>query len=134
MRIDVNQIPAEGLSLEENLSPKDLDLETEQIGFSSPVKVSAQVVRITNAVSAKLEVTAKLRFNCSRCLEPAEAVFDKKFGLDFPVTKSDRFIDFNLEIREEIITDYPIKPLCKVECRGLCPKCGKNLNESDCSC
>ena len=134
MKIDVNQIPVEGFTIEEDLSPKDLDLETEQIRFSSPLRVSAEVSRITNAVSVKLQVSAKLHFSCSRCLEDSETVFDKKFGLNYPVVKSDRFIDLNPEIREEIIIDYPIKPLCKASCKGLCLKCGKNLNQGGCTC
>jgi uncharacterized protein len=134
VKIDVNQIPVEGFTIEEDLSPKDLDLETEQIRFSSPLRVSAEVSRITNAVSVKLQVSAKLHFSCSRCLEDSETVFDKKFGLNYPVVKSDRFIDLNPEIREEIIIDYPIKPLCKASCKGLCLKCGKNLNQGGCTC
>jgi uncharacterized protein len=134
VKIDVNQIPVDGFTIEEDLSPKDLDLETEQIRFSSPLRVSAEVSRITNAVSVKLQVSAKLHFSCSRCLEDSETVFDKKFGLNYPVVKSDRFIDLNPEIREEIIIDYPIKPLCKASCKGLCLKCGKNLNQGGCTC
>ena len=134
MKIDVNQIPVEGLLLEEYLSPKDLELEAGDVNFPSPVRVRAQVSRITNAVSVKLEVQARLRFSCSRCLQGSEIVFDKKFGLNCPVLKSDRFIDLNPEIREEMIVDYPIKPLCREDCKGLCPKCGKNLNEGGCTC
>ncbi len=46
--------------------------------------------------------------------------------------------DFTLELDEVVISDiilhYPQKYLCKDDCRGLCPKCGKNLNEGDCGC
>ena len=36
--------------------------------------------------------------------------------------------------REEIILGYPVKFLCKIDCLGLCPKCGQNLNEKKCDC
>ena len=34
----------------------------------------------------------------------------------------------------DIILNYPQKYLCKDDCKGLCPECGKNLNEGDCGC
>jgi len=134
VRIDINQIPAEGVRLAEKISPGELDLDTQQLEFASPVEVTARATCITNALSVNLELSAKARMQCSRCLEEAEIVFEKKFTLNYPLSKNDKFIDLNPEIREELIVDYPVKLLCKADCRGLCPKCGNNLNEGKCSC
>ncbi|MCX5710030.1 MAG: DUF177 domain-containing protein [Candidatus Omnitrophica bacterium] len=134
MRIDVNQIPVEEVRLAEKISPGELDLGTQQLEFSSPVEVLARVSCITNALTVNLELSAKARFHCSRCLEEAEIVFEKKFTLNYPLSRSDRFIDLNPDIREELIVNYPVKLLCKADCKGLCPKCGKNLNEGGCTC
>ena len=35
---------------------------------------------------------------------------------------------------EQISLEVPIKPLCSKDCKGLCPKCGTDLNESKCDC
>ena len=35
---------------------------------------------------------------------------------------------------EEFVLALPVRPLCKPDCKGLCPDCGKNLNEGSCSC
>jgi uncharacterized protein len=43
-------------------------------------------------------------------------------------------IDFTMEISEQILTEIPFKPLCNEECRGLCPDCGSDLNETGCGC
>jgi uncharacterized protein len=43
-------------------------------------------------------------------------------------------IDLGVGIREAIILAQPVNPVCKVDCRGLCPKCGTNLNLKRCAC
>lgn len=134
MKIDVNKIPAEGLTLVEELTPLQLDLETDTIKFRSRVAIRADISRISNVVSVDLAWNALAQTSCSRCLNEFEIDFKKNIALNYPVDKSEPVIDLVPQIREEIILDYSIKPLCSPECKGLCQKCGKNLNEGGCSC
>lgn len=134
MKINVNQIPTEGLTLEEDVISSKLDLEAETIKFPKPVKIKARVFKITNTVSADIFLSTVMRASCSRCLNETEIDFQKSLELNYQVNKPEQVIDFNPDIREELILDYPLKPLCKPDCKGLCPKCGKNLNEGDCNC
>jgi uncharacterized protein len=182
MKIDANQIPPEGLTLTEEFSPQDLDLETDIIKFRGKVLTEANVSKIANAVTVSLNLNALLYANCSRCLNEIEFSLKKEIELNYPIDKSEPridastpsfgkwfnklaipgtipskvkgprtspersrgalsvngerslAIDLNPDIREEIILVYPIKPLCSIDCKGLCPKCGKNLNEGKCNC
>ncbi|MDD5477723.1 MAG: YceD family protein [Candidatus Omnitrophica bacterium] len=134
MKIIVNQVPAEGLYLEEEINPAELDLETDLIKPRSDLKIKAQVYRITNALTVELNIRAFLYADCSRCLEEFGWEFNKDVQLSFPLDTDTTFIDLNPSIREEVILDYPIKPLCKITCKGLCVKCGKNKNEGGCNC
>ena len=134
MKIAINQIPPEGLVLTEAFAPGVLDLETELIKFSGPVKVIAKVDKITNAVTVRLNINVPMHASCSRCVEDFRIDFRKDANLNYSAGKNELSIDLDPDIREEIILDYPIKPLCKPDCKGLCPKCGKNLNEGGCSC
>jgi uncharacterized protein len=134
VKIVVDQIPPEGLSLAEEINPQAWDLDTEIIKFRSPVKIRARISRITNAVTAKLSLEAAMHSICSRCLEEFDIDFKKDIELNYLADNEVLAIDLDPDIREEIILDYPAKPLCKVDCRGLCPKCGKNLNKGGCSC
>lgn len=134
MKIGINQILPDGLILREDFVASALDLETDIIKFSGPVRVQARAYKITNAVSVHLNVDAAMQVVCSRCLEDFKIDFKKDIDLNYPVSKNELSIDLDPDIREEIILDYPIKPLCKSDCKGLCPKCGKNLNEGGCSC
>ena len=134
MKIIINQVPAEGLYLEEKIEPAQLDLETALIRFRSPLKLAARITRITNALTIDLNINAVIFADCSRCLKEFEWVFDKDIQLSYCLESSDVFIDLKPNIREEIILDYPIKPLCSVNCKGLCLKCGKNKNQGGCNC
>ena len=134
MKIIINQVPAGGLDLKEEIKPQELDLETELIKLRSPLKLAARINRITNALTVDLNIKAVISADCSRCLNEFEWVFDKDVQLNYPLDSSDVFIDLKPEIREEIILDYPIKPICSLSCKGLCVKCGKNKNEGGCNC
>jgi uncharacterized protein len=134
VKIDTNQIPSGGLTLTEEFAPSALDLETETIKFRSPIRVKADVSRITNAVSVHLYLNTILYVSCSRCLNEFDIGLDKEIEVNYPVDKQESKIDLNPDIRDQIILDYPIKPLCNLNCKGLCAKCGKNLNEGGCSC
>ncbi|HTY44797.1 MAG TPA: DUF177 domain-containing protein [Patescibacteria group bacterium] len=134
MRINLNQIGPDGFLLNEVLNPKDLDLETELVTFSGPVAVKGVLTKITNAVTADLSLTATVNLVCSRCLEGFKSQIEKKVRLSYDVDKTVTGLDLGPDIRQEFILDYPLKPLCRPACKGLCPVCGKNRNESACSC
>ena len=134
MKIDINKIPLEGLTLEEEVNPSSLDLETDIVKFLEPIKIRAEVSKITNAVTVNLSLSGSMHLNCSRCLREFNVALKKILRLNYHVDRTEPIIDLDQDIKEEIILDYPIKPLCNPDCKGLCPKCGKNLNEGGCSC
>ena len=134
MKIDANKIPPEGSALEEEIDALALGLETEIIKFQGPIKIKADISKITNTVSVSLVLSACLRAQCSRCLNDFTFDLKKDLKLNYPVNNLNPIIELEEDVRQDIILDYPIKPLCKDNCKGLCPKCGKNLNEGGCSC
>ncbi|MBU1125368.1 MAG: DUF177 domain-containing protein [Candidatus Omnitrophica bacterium] len=111
-----------------------MDLETQVISFRGPLKAEAAVEKITNAVSVMVHVVATAQSTCSRCLEEFEIAIDKNIALNYSSAREAPVIDINPDIREEIILDYPMKPLCRPDCKGLCSHCGKNLNKGGCNC
>lgn len=84
---------------------------------------------------------------CDRCLEDVDLSFnisiDKSFKINDGVIKDEdddiSFInegklDVDRLLFDEILVDWPSKVLCKNDCKGICPKCGANLNTSPCDC
>lgn len=134
MKIRIDEIPQPGvLELQENYLPEALNLDRKDIKIIEPIKVSAKAVKGNNVVSIDLTLETVVCFSCSRCLEEFKNPFSRKIRLDFSVGES-KEIDLTDNLREEIILDYPLKVLCRSDCRGLCPACGQNLNLGGCDC
>jgi len=135
MKIEISRIPFEGLEIEEDLTPLELELEEAGIvWFTGPIHIKADVSRITNAVTVAAQLSGSLRMTCSRCLNEFDVSLKKDLQLNYPIEKQQRHIDIMDDIREEILLEYPFKPLCKAQCKGICPQCGVNLNEGKCKC
>lgn len=134
MRIDTRQIPAEGVILREEFPAQKLDLSTDVIDLRRPVKVEAAISRIANALTVDLVIEGHVKMACSRCLAEIDKDFQKKIRLNYPIETENPILSLDDDIREEIIVEYPMNPLCTPECKGLCPRCGTNLNEGPCRC
>jgi uncharacterized protein len=85
----------------------------------------------------------QIQVQCVRCL--SEFIHQMKWGLTElyafnkkSVTDSglllpdDMHIDLQPLLREYALLEIPINPICRPDCKGLCPVCGENLNETDC--
>lgn len=134
MKINLRQVPAEGLELSENLAPSDLDIVSKEIVFNKPIEIKAFIERGINAVTVNARLNSEADVLCSRCLAACPTKIDKKFRFVYETDQGQEVIDLAQELREELILDFPVKSLCKPDCKGLCPKCGKNLNTEKCSC
>ena len=101
------------------------------------------ITRTTQGLLFEGRFTATTLAECVRCLEPFEQRLDAEFtelyaflpknagelGLLYPESGQ---IDLAPLLREYMWLAFPIKPLCSVDCKGLCPVCGANLNFGDC--
>ncbi|HRY29393.1 MAG TPA: DUF177 domain-containing protein [Elusimicrobiota bacterium] len=109
-----------------------LDLPDNPV-LLDPVETKIHAEKLEEEVLVWGEVSAKVRLTCSRCLEPYE---EEPLGGRFEVRAPARqnFVDVGEEIRQALLLAIPPKPLCRANCKGLCPKCGKNLNQGVCGC
>ncbi|MFA5093926.1 MAG: DUF177 domain-containing protein [Candidatus Omnitrophota bacterium] len=131
MKIKVNDIPQEGLTLEEQHDAAALDLARDDLKFVTPITLKAFITRDTDDVYAHVSAEGRIEAVCGRCLAAYIINFNKEFDFSYDV-KGKTVLDLTDDIRQEIILEYPVKPLCSENCKGLCQVCGKNLNEGDC--
>lgn len=91
-----------------------------------------------------------LQIPCSRCLEPVDCPFslDLEDELDLERTEEERAEDLDEQpyvsgytlrsvdrlLSNELLLNLPMKVLCREDCKGICNRCGANLNYSTCSC
>ena len=120
------------------------------VSFPSPAKVYGDITNTAGYMRMKLHMSVDYSAECARCLERV----DGSFALDLEKTVATRdmlgdldedrlddyaiiedgFLDMDEQLREQMEIEFPIRFLCREDCRGLCSKCGKNLNEGDCNC
>jgi uncharacterized protein len=134
MKINVKRIPADGESLSGGEPSSIMELDEPDIRFEREVAYQffAQVQGNALLVTGKLQTAATLR--CSRCLKTFELPLRvSQFVFHQELTGED-FVDLTANIREDIILEIPQRALCQSGCKGLCPVCGKDLNEETCRC
>jgi uncharacterized protein len=128
--------------IEEMTNIPFIEFKGELIPVKSPVHVR---VRITNTGERLLlngTIKACVAMPCSRCLES----FDYKVETDFTEELSNKdsgddivsfegdTIDLTDIIINNILLSLPMKAICDLNCKGLCPNCGTNLNIKKCNC
>jgi len=162
MFLDIKQLELHPLEFEEEFQPDVIDLGGEA-RQRTPLKASgrAEVVeehhgkhQVIKDIRLRGRLSAGLELQCARCLEPVLQDVQRDFELlyrplgadagrdELSVTDAEAEIGYYqgdgllLEdvLREQMLLALPLKVTCREECKGLCPQCGKNLNQEQCSC
>jgi uncharacterized protein len=103
--------------------------------FIGNIKVDGEIVNDGLSLVIRGKISCCKQFICDRCLTSAEE--NQVHEFDEEVDKSDitdGMLDITELVRDTLIAAQPIKNLCKNDCKGLCPVCGKNLNDGECDC
>jgi uncharacterized protein len=121
--------------------------------LEGPVNVSLSYYRAGTDVFLTGELDALVTAMCARCAEEFRIAKERSFrcvlspktagyesetdlcvdDLEFSLYEGDE-VDLTPLVREQVILALVERPLCREDCRGLCPHCGANLNEGDCGC
>lgn len=109
---------------------------------------SCEVIGVISSDSDILMLNAKVKANlemtCARCLDtfiyPIDIDIEERFTTnknsndDEAIVVMDDVLDITEIVEISIISTLPIQRVCKTDCKGLCSKCGCNLNHGSCSC
>lgn len=129
---------------EENESFRD-------ITFSAPMRISGNVTDQAGYMHLSIELSVDYTVQCARCLreldrhmtlavEKTVAVSgtleneDADKIIDDYVLIENSTLDLRDAVEEQLFLELPYRHLCREDCRGLCSRCGKDLNEGDCNC
>lgn len=127
-------------------SAEHLGIGDERQWAEHAVTIDGEVVNTGSLLEVSGTIHIVTRYQCDRCLDEFQANMDIPFFEQFQETgvteahsediiyfQGDE-IDISELVRESILLAQPISTVCSEDCRGLCIKCGSNLNHSDCSC
>lgn len=124
----------------------------EEVELNGPVEISADLMWTGKEIDAQVRAVADILAPCGRCLESVRLHLDLAFAEAFrpgeepgsgdEPGEGDKVvtyfqgdtIDLSSSVAENIVLNLPMKPLCRSDCRGLCPRCGCNLNVESCKC
>ncbi len=131
--------------------PVEYKLDLTDVEYSGvfplkqPITVVGEVANNAGVVTLSIHYSVRYEAPCDRCGE--DAVNDIEVDVEHILAttvedeENDDIIlvpDMELNLaelcRNDVLLHIPMKHLCKEDCKGICPKCGKNLNVEDCGC
>ncbi|MDD2413569.1 MAG: YceD family protein [Eubacteriaceae bacterium] len=117
---------------------QDIADENHELGgiiAKEGMTVVGKAVRINqNEISVKLRITGTMIFPCARCLTPTPYACDYTYDEVLEADQKDESFSLIPSVEECLFINEPFRVLCKEDCKGLCPHCGANLNQTDCQC
>ena len=113
--------------------------------FVNPIRVKGRVFNHVGVVKLSANIEFSFLTECDRCASDITEKYsitidsilvkqlnDEKND-DFIIVENDKY-DLDEQVNDYILLNLPTKHLCKTDCNGLCPQCGKNLNDGACNC
>ena len=157
MQVRISDIPSEGLDLQYDSSAAEMGMADTDVEFTAGIRVLLHLARVDKIVSLSGEGTAEARVKCVRCLSGVPCPLHLSFRMDMEPERTELkghlieghelhrgeldehyytgdSINITDLLREQILLALPAYPVCGEGCRGLCPKCGLDLNRSSCHC
>ncbi|MCK4529223.1 DUF177 domain-containing protein [candidate division WOR-3 bacterium] len=146
LQFDIEDLPREGREYEVIFSRDEVHID-EAI---DTIKGLIRIKKTGNVYEVKGKLEYNLHLQCSRCLDPFSEKITREFEYEFKrVIKCGNFekdrgdfdgdyiisntiIDLKPLFRDLIVFSVPMKPLCREDCKGLCPVCGVNFNKEKC--
>jgi uncharacterized protein len=140
-------------SLSDGVHNFNFDEAVKVINLSEPffgnILVDAELNKSHNQLVLSAKLTAKVNFDCDRCNNNFNSTITNSYKMVYLIgmqpqdsqsiniaylhADADKII-LDDDVRDYALLAVPMKRLCNVYCKGLCIKCGKNLNEGDCGC
>lgn len=130
------------------------DLDPELV-IQTPIKGKVKFTKIPKGILVTAHLNTRVELSCSRCLDPFDQPLfieleeqfrpfvDLQTGASLPQSQEDEeatqiseknIINLSEVTRQALLIALPTSQLCRPECKGLCQRCGENLNESSCIC
>ncbi len=126
---------------------EDLNLEGR---FAGTVTVDATLDKAGTQMVFRARIQTSLKVECDRCVTPFSIDLAPSYTMYYVWNESEKgrfdpseiqvipaglpVIDITEDVRQVVQLAVPLKLVCRDDCKGLCPRCGKNLNDGPCSC
>ncbi|MCX8130039.1 MAG: DUF177 domain-containing protein [Clostridia bacterium] len=151
MKVNISDIvKTDGASLDINYNEVMDDLKTiagNEFTFENPVRFEGKLVNISGVMKLDGRLSTEYSVKCYRCLKEVTGKLDigiKESFVDVEkvedktdietYTYEGYYIEVDKVLIDNIVLNLPMKQVCEAECKGICPKCGIDLNSGECEC
>lgn len=122
--------------------PSSIELNDSRLVRDTDVDIDLVCESLTDGIVVRGRISADFHGECRRCLAPIVGRIEADVHELYQVVMTDPdafliegdIIDLAPMVRETVLLDLPDAPLCRPDCPGLCPTCGRDLNQGLCSC
>ncbi|MFC4906255.1 YceD family protein [Actinomadura gamaensis] len=125
-------------------APENFGIEMVRVPEGAPMELDIRLEAVLEGVLVTGTATVPLEGECARCLDPIASEFEANFQelFVYPDTRSggnagddelrleDDLIDLEPVLRDAVVLQLPLSPLCRDDCPGLCPECGVRLADA----
>ncbi len=140
--------PGRSLPFDYTIDLKELEINFQK-PFTKPLEVHGEVRNSAGVLELYATVEGEIEFDCSRCAEHSTAPYllevettvakelanpDDFANADVVLMDADDSVKLDEVIRDAAILESDMLFLCREDCKGVCPTCGKNLNDGPCDC
>jgi uncharacterized protein len=137
---DLLRRPASRKSVRLTVPSEGLTVVDSSVPAGTPIDIDFELESLTDGIVVTGQVSAPWDASCRRCLGPSRGRLDVTVReLYQPHPESDDafatdgdVLDLEPLVREAVLLELPLAPLCRRDCAGLCPECGADRNEVDC--
>lgn len=160
MRLNLNELEDQGRSFHETVQLDGLVQELHDLVEAPAPELAGRITpgsnptRMWDGALLRGTMAAEVSLRCSRCVEPFTTDLSAEFELtlvaelpeetesehqltedeSYYVALEEGFLDLSVIAAEQLDLALPQKPICRTECKGLCPTCGTNRNLLECDC
>ena len=148
MIIDLSEIIKDyggKMSVSATIEMDDTDFLGESFTFDKPLNINGTIVNNTKSLEFSAKVEGEMQTHCARCNKPItvpvkfrinEVLVSEENGIqdDETIVFSDNKLDITDIVINGFLMSVSGKYLCREDCKGLCQKCGADLNDGDCGC
>jgi uncharacterized protein len=136
MIINVARIPLGGERIEGEEPAAILEMEKERLfRVEGPISYDLFTQKVGHELLVQGKLALPLAVECGRCTDFFSTILKvSSFLRAYAVPEGTETVDLTADIREDILVSLPVFSLCSSDCKGLCPTCGKNLNQGPCAC
>jgi uncharacterized protein len=123
---------------------EDLRLELAAVPEDRPIEGELLLESVVEGILVSGPLTGRMELSCARCLKSFEQVFQVEVSELFvsgPAPGGEEYeldpegaIDLEPMVRDAVLLAMPFSPLCRLDCKGICERCGGDRNTGECTC